>query len=160
MRKLIPGCAAAAAVYGTFYLHPSPSPPVQDWRDDVWISLVTGTFAIAAVVMLLARIPWTWRGVGLFLTSIATAAFYGATLWTRRGDGAVGTIPETWVDLIRSLYVVGGPLLLYGLIDWLGGWWRDRRQPPSSPDAIDVTGTGPTATAHRRRWTSDWEGRS
>ncbi len=141
MRRLIVGIVATIAVYGLFYLHPQKASPAQDWRDDVWLWLIAGTFTLAALVMLLPSIPWTWRGVGLFLTSLGAAALYGGVLWTRRDDPS-GDLPETWADLIRALYVVGGLLLLYGLLDWLGVWWRDRQRPTRSPDDLDRSGVG------------------
>ncbi len=142
MKRLVIGIAATVAVYGLFYLHPQKASPAQDWRDDVWLWLIAGTFTLAALVMLLPSIPWTWRAVGLYLTSLGTAALYGGVLWTRRDDPS-GDLPETWGDVIRALYVVGGLLLLYGLLDWLGAWWREWRRPTRSPDDLDRSGVGP-----------------
>ncbi len=142
MRKLIAGLVAVLVVYILFYLHPQTPPPALDWRDDVWVSLITGTSILAALVMLLPRLPWTWRAVGLFLTSLATAALYAGVLWTRHDSNPTPGIPETWADVIRALYVVGGPLLLYGLLVWLGDRWRERRGTPYPPDARDRSGVG------------------
>jgi len=143
MKRVIAGCLATAVVYGLFWLHPAAVPPAQDWRDDAWISLVTVTFMLAALVMLIPRIPWTWRGVGLFLTSLATASLWGGVLRSRHDDNPLPIIPETWVDVFRSLYIVGGVLLLYGLLDWLWGWWTDRRGAAASLDGRDRSGIGP-----------------
>lgn len=155
MRKLALGIAATAAVYGAFWLHPQQPPPALDWRDDMWIGLVAGTFALAALVMLLSRAPWTWRAVGLFLTSLGAAALYGAILWTRRDGNPSPAIPETWGDMIRALYIVGGPLLLIGLLDFLATSWRERRLPerPHAPSPL----TTPPATLFPRRRPSEWE---
>lgn len=155
MRKFAFGTAATAAVYGAFFLHPQRPPPALDWRDDVWIGFVAGTFALAALVMLLPRAPWTWRAVGLFLTSLGTANLYGAILWTRRDGNPSPAIPEWWGDVIRALYVVGGPLLLIGLLDFLAEFWRERR--PSERTHGPPPVTTPPAMLFPRRRPSEWE---
>lgn len=184
MRRFVAGTVATVAVYGAFYLHSSPVPPDQEWQDDAWITVVVGTFTVATLVMLLPRIPWTWRGVGVFLTTVSFAALYGLILRQRHGEPLSPGDAEAWADVVRAGGVVGGPLLLYGLLDWLGDWfadtrlgrwlarsrfgrwvanrrlgdwWRDRRA-ARSPDGLDRTGTGSSATVHPRRRADDWDG--
>jgi len=156
MKKLIAGIVATAVIYGLFYLYASPTPPETDWRDEVWIGFVTATFTLAAIIMLMPRVPWTWRGVGLFLTSFATASLWGGVLYSRHDDDPSPRIPEEWVDLVRALYIVGGPLLLWGLLAWLGDQWREWRTTTESRDSLDRAGLGPAATVHPRRRMSDW----
>jgi hypothetical protein len=120
--KFVIGVLLSVVVYGAFHLHPQPIPPSLDWRDTVWTAFIAFTFALAALVMLLPRRPWSWRAVGLFLTSVGTALIYGGVfVFTHlRGEA----LPEWYADAIRSVNVVGGPMLAYGLCRWLKDNWR------------------------------------
>ena len=100
------------AVYALFWLHPATVPPALDWIDDAWIGMVTATTAVASVVMLVSRTrnAWSWRALGLLLMSLAAASLWGGVLYSRHDADPTPRIPETWVDLVRTFYIVGSPM--------------------------------------------------
>jgi hypothetical protein len=86
-------------------------------------ALVAGgvVYANIVVVMLVGTRRWTARGLGLMCALLVDAYLFGRLL----GATALG-----WVDppgrlereLSWALFIVGGVLLTWGILDW----WRER----------------------------------
>jgi len=129
MSRVIVTVILVVAVYALFWLHPAAIAPATDWIDDAWILMVTATTTLASLVMLVSRTrnAWTWRALGLLLMSLAAASLWGGVLYSRHDADPTPRIPETWVDLVRTFYIVGSPMLLWGLLVWLREWWPSRR---------------------------------
>lgn len=136
MKLLASGVGATAAVWGGFYLHPSPPPGQYDFWDKLIVWEIAVSFTFGAVVMLLSRKTWTFRGVGLLLASVGIAILFLlagviAELGVTRGDVPPGTILPTarmdpgiregWQDLARAFLSVGGAGLFVGLFFWTIG---------------------------------------
>ncbi|MCC6596864.1 MAG: hypothetical protein IT477_10190 [Rhodanobacteraceae bacterium] len=139
MRKFWCGVIAVALVWGLFHRHPTqPDDPI----DNLIVSGIALIFALASVVMIAGTSRWSARALGLLLTSMGTAVLYGAAMYSRNVSHKPS--PEWVVDLSRSLYVVGGPLLVYGLVVWMHNYWG----PPSWHDA---NGLGERRQFYRRK---------
>lgn len=112
--RVLPLAAWVFAVFVVWWiLHHSDIGP-----DDTVILLGIGfVYTVAIFVMLWGTEVWTVRGVGLFGTVLADVGLYG-----RSGMARAGWMPPLapWeTDLIRSLFLCGAPLLLWGLIRWV-----------------------------------------
>lgn len=127
--KLLTGSVAATIMtWGLLFTHPTAQPPHRDWVDKLVILGIASIFAAAAIVMAVSRRSWTFRGVGVFLTSIGTAVFYGELGYGDivgykivNGRAQLPLSPgvsEAWLDVARACFLVGGPLLALGLIFW------------------------------------------
>lgn len=109
-------------------------------RKDGWVLFFVGTgYALITLFVLATTRHWSWRDLGQLLTYGADAMLYsifGASLLGWRG---AFSLEET--NLLRSLFVVGMPILLVGVFWWIGdtrfgsrseGWvqvrWRERRR--------------------------------
>lgn len=136
MRLLQASIATTAGVWGAFYLHPSPPPGQYDFWDKIIIAEIAGVFTFAVAVMLASRTEWTFRGIGLLLSSFGLAVlFLLANVMAYVGVTRGYIPPETMLphsrldpgireavqDLGRATLGVGGLLLLIGLIFWTIG---------------------------------------
>ena len=115
-------------VWWLFHLHPTTP---YNRIDAFVLGYVSLVFGLAALIMMLGRrlSDWTARAVGLLLTSVGSSMIYGGALWNRLHLGPCppgypadmtcpATSPEWWTDTIRTLYIVGGTFLLFGLAVW------------------------------------------
>ena len=118
-----------------------------DWVDKLIAMELTITFGYSAVVMVISRRPteWSHRSAGLLFTSLATSVLFAGTLYLYLHDlpgyraETVASPPtpivtETAVDVARAYFLVGGPLLSYGLTVWMFGYWRGHQVPDRVPD--------------------------
>lgn len=135
MRKFWIAFAAVAVVWLLFQRHASgPSDSIDNL---IVMGIVMGIaviFAVASLVMILGTPQWSARALGLLLTSMGTSAVYSAGTYSRHFSHKPA--PEWLIDLGRSLYIVGGPLLVYGLAMWVHANWG----PPSRRPQTDYVG--------------------
>lgn len=115
------------AVWGFLSLHES-----TPREDGLLLVFIGSVYAVAVAVMLIGTRYWTIRGLGLLGTLAGDAVAY-----TTLGGAALGwfSAPEWRVDLIRSLFLVGGTLMAIGLLFWL---WRTRLGTRDEPDGVPV----------------------
>lgn len=125
MKRLLLLASAVALVWVALAFHPTAG------RDPLDTAILLGigvTFLIAGVVMLLYTRDWSLRGLGLL-----AVVFGDAVLYATSGVLRLLTIPagprEGLVDVSRALFIVGAPLLLFGLIRWVWGG-PDEPAPP------------------------------
>jgi hypothetical protein len=152
MKLLATVGAATATLYGVLYLVPAPIPPDTAWYDKAILYIIAVVFSTAAVVMLISRRTWTLRAIGLLLSAMAIATLsWNAVYLRQKGysvkDGRVVSnvspgVSEALGDLWRTLFLVGGPLLMIGLMFYVWG----RFGPDHSTDPF----LGERRKAHRR----------
>lgn len=84
--------------------------------DNAVLAIILTTFLLASWVIIVDTDSESWsaRTSGILLTSIAVLWFYGGVayrLWLEPSR------PPKWqLDMLRALYVVGGPLFMFGLM--------------------------------------------
>ena len=115
MRRLLAFWAAVGVAFLLFsqHEHAAGRPDAVD----VFILVTLGiTFTLAAIVMLWGTAHWSLRALGLLGTVTGDAMLYGAA-------GVKALYPYTmpaWIsDLVRATFIVGAPLLCYGLVRWI-----------------------------------------
>lgn len=91
--------------------------PYARHDDAILLGGIATAYALAILVMLIGTKRWSVRGLGLLATMTADALLYGAAAMT--GLGWIGAPDKTELDVIRSIFAVGGVLLAIGLIRWL-----------------------------------------
>lgn len=143
MTRFLFALLLVAVLWIALGFHDTP-PGETDIVDDALRVFICLVFVVAATVMLISRREWSARAMGLFLTSVASAAVYGGSFYadhmvldrtclTLEGGQVTcfpGGIPEPWLDFIRALFVVGGTLLAYGLTVWIMEFVRTFRRLP------------------------------
>lgn len=134
MKRLGVAVVGVAGVWTAFHFHESK-------RDDPLDLAILGTIGAvslaAALVMVAFTRTWSSRGVGVFLTTLATGILYTAATVARMWDAAT---PEWLIDLSRACYLVGGPLFAFGIAVWV--WQRisgtrERSADPAPPEPED-----------------------
>lgn len=90
--------------------------------DRVILAGIGIVFGLAAAIMLAGTPRWSARALGILYTSLATFVLYGIGL-TYYGWYRGVPLPNWVIDLGRSLFIVGGPMLAYGLLVWLHVNW-------------------------------------
>ncbi|MGB3327487.1 MAG: hypothetical protein WBA46_00950 [Thermomicrobiales bacterium] len=102
---------------------------------DPYLVLFVGlTFTICMLITLAFTPRWTLRSAGILLTLAGDGVLYTAA----GGRALFGGSPEVIhlaVDLARSCFYLGAPLLLIGL----GQWAWDRWGPPDDPFDAAIT---------------------
>lgn len=123
---------------------------------DSWILVGIGAvYAFAALAILLGTRRWDSRALGQLLTYLGDAGFYGVIGASRFGWR--GGLSGAEVDLIRALFVVGGALLGFGLLFWLGRTRGGTREPaaraadPPAEDRLLYEGPDRRGTLPGRR---------
>ena len=105
------------------YHHTSSS---GDWVDRLIAAELAVSFGFAAVVMLRSNDEWRPRAVGLLFTSVALSVLFAGVFWlyvhvlpsyvpTVLAHPPLPTVDERIVDITRAYFLVGGPLLAFGL---------------------------------------------
>lgn len=119
--RLLLTLGIVALVWFGLYLHASAVPPQPS--DPIDVAIVVGLAVVlgfAALVMLLGTKTWSARAMGLFLTTSGTAMIYAGAAWVRlMAPPGTFRAPEWYSDLLRALYLVGAPLLAYGIVIWI-----------------------------------------
>lgn len=129
MKYFVGGVATTASLWGLLYLYESPPPGQYDLIDKLLVGEIMLTFAFGAFVMYKSRSTWTFRGVGVFLSSIGVAVLFALSSWiaykgVRVDDSGHATsrvdpgFRQAMTDLDRSLLFVGGFMLFTGLVDY------------------------------------------
>lgn len=141
MKLLASVGAATVALYGVLYIVPAPIPPDTAWYDKAILYIIAVVFTTAAGVMLISRRTWTLRAVGLLLSALAIATLSWNAVYLRQAgyrveNGRVVSnvspgVSEALGDLWRTLFLVGGPLLMIGLIFYV--WGRFGPDPHPEP---------------------------
>lgn len=124
MRLFASGVAALAVSWGVLYAIPSGGQGEYSALDRVLVHEIAFVFAFAAVVMVISRRSWTFRAVGLFLTSVGTAFLYGLTSTLTYGVTLTPGQREAWLDLARAGLGLGGLLVFVGLVIYLYGFFN------------------------------------
>ncbi|HXH79507.1 hypothetical protein [Nocardioides sp.] len=119
-----------------------------DWVDRLIAAELAITFGYSALVLIIGRRPneWSPRAAGLLFTSIATSVLFAGTLllYIRDLPGyrpdiqASPPLPmtaEAAVDVARAYFLVGGPLLGYGLTVWTLSFFRQFHRLPNKVEA-------------------------
>lgn len=122
MRRLAIGTAAVGVTWGVLHSFGEEIPNLDRWI----LTGIGAVFGLASVIMLAGTPRWSARTLGVLFTSLATFVLYGIGL-TYYGWYQGQPIPNWLLDLGRALFVVGGPLLAYGLAVWVHANWG----PPS-----------------------------
>src|SRR4051812_39455053 len=116
---LVPTALLVICVYIYFNRHDTTT------RTLAWILLVAGlSYAFASIVLLWFTQRWALRGQGQLCTMIGDAVLYtSVSISILHGH----RLDKSYTDAVRSLLVVGGPLLVAGLFWWIFKEWRTRR---------------------------------
>lgn len=154
MKRLLVVLFGVGALWVGLQFHDTTA---TDPLDVFMVVEIAGVMLFASLVMLIFTRTWSSRGIGVFLTTTGTGLLYAAVQWsgTRAvalmagssitlADGSIVTVPdgarlpgiypEWYIDIIRSCYIVGGPLFLVGLIVWV--WTRIGRHQPAPSDPL------------------------
>ncbi len=126
MKLFVGGVATLGVVWGGLYLSESPGPGEYSLVDRILVHEIAFAFTLAAVVMIISRKSWTFRAVGLFLTSVGTAILYGLSSFLADGGSLSPGVREAWLDLARGGLGLGGLMVIIGLILYLFGWFSYR----------------------------------
>lgn len=118
MRRLLTSGIATAVVFSAVHRWGEDIPNI----DRIILAGIGGVFGMAAVIMLAGTPRWSARALGILYTSLATFVLYGGGL-TYYGWYRGETIPGWLIDMGRSLFIVGGVLLAYGLAIWVHENW-------------------------------------
>lgn len=125
---------------------------LNDPIDLIVVLLIGLTYSISGLVMLLGTKRWSARSMGLFLTAIGNATLWNSAAYNRLIQPNNPSVPEPVLDLVRACYLVGGPLVLFGLGAWVVvKWWPD-------PDTrLSITFPAPEAEDQRSEPTPQGE---
>lgn len=146
--RLWPLVLTAGTVYAVWLLLRRHAFTTGDQLNGYILIYIGVAYIVAVTFLLLFTQRWTFRGIGQLCTALGDAVLYFGTgllsLGWREGPRTAGEL-----NLIRSLFIVGGTLLMAGL-----GWWAvttrggRRAWPPTDPDE-----TLPEGVIPRRRAT-------
>lgn len=87
--------------------------------DLIVLSYITSVYSATIIVMLWGTPWWTARGVGLLFTVAGDLLLYGWVSIARIIIGESRAIPGPLTDWIRTLFIIGGTLLSYGIYQWV-----------------------------------------
>lgn len=105
-----------AAVVGVFIMHHFRNRLGPNF-DIFVLSYISTVYAATMVIMLQGTLWWVARGVGLLFTVAADVIFYGySALSLVFHLPRITTTPAA--DLVRTLFIIGGTLLAYGVLQW------------------------------------------
>jgi hypothetical protein len=122
MKLLYGGLAALAAFWLVLYeFNESPGVGKYSRVDKLLVYEIAIVFTFAALVMLFSRTSWSFRAVGLFLTSVGTATLYWLSSFLASGKQVSAGTREAWLDLARAGLAIGGIMVFIGLIWYVGG---------------------------------------
>ena len=94
-------------------------------HDQFSAGIITVSFGIAALVILIFTERWSWRAVGVMIAMAGTSTVYGLIL--ARSWGLVASEPLVTRSILRASLDVGGVLLFVGLLMWAVERRRGRR---------------------------------
>ena len=98
----------------------------DDLRHDQFSAgIITVSFGIAALVILVFTERWSWRAVGVMIAMAGTSTVYGLIL--ARSLGLMASDQLVTRSILRASLDVGGVLLLIGLVMWALERWRGDR---------------------------------
>jgi hypothetical protein len=100
--------------------------------NEVTLVLIGASSLAAIIVMLIGTNEWTTRGIGIFFNKWGALILFGAAWLALRGWG--DGIGKWERSALRSCYIVGSLLFLYGVLQFLretleyGRWYIRRRK--------------------------------
>lgn len=150
MKLFASGVAALAVAWGGLYLNASPGPGEYSRIDRFLVHEITLAFALAAIVMVMSRRYWTFRAVGLFLTSLGTALLYGLSSWLADGRSLSPGVREGWLDLARAGLGLGGAMVIIGLVFYVFGFFAFRDDVLTASDEQYTAANNPGRRASDR----------
>lgn len=131
MRVFWMGMLTVALVWALLQRYTSTE---SDRIDNLIVTAIAAIFALASLVMIAGTFRWSIRAFGLLCTSLATAIIYGTESYTRNVSHRPPQEPV--LDLARAMFIVGGPLLLFGLISWIGANWNPSKRVVNERDYV------------------------
>lgn len=123
--------ALLGAMWGLLQFHDSPLPPDIDPLDITILVLVAASYALGVVVMLIGTRRWGARSVALLATWAGDATLYGGGVYARLFG--LQRTDEWWTDFTRSLFVIGGSLLVFCYLRWGVSFWRGEEHKQQEP---------------------------